>query len=94
MKLIRIDNMVRFIYGNPGTGKTQLVYSYLEKDAAEGNNALLIVPEQMTVAAERDVVKLLPPSSQLNIEVLNFSRLARFTYLASLPFRISSIIFR
>ncbi len=68
--------MVRFIYGNPGTGKTQLVYSYLEKDAAEGNNALLIVPEQMTVAAERDVVKLLPPSSQLNIEVLNFSRLA------------------
>lgn len=68
--------MVRFIYGNPGTGKTQLIYSYLEKDAAEGNNAILIVPEQMTVAAERDVVKLLPPSSQLNIEVLNFSRLA------------------
>ena len=68
--------MVRFIYGNPGTGKTQLIYSFLEKDAAEGKNAILIVPEQMTVAAERDVVKLLPPSAQLNIEVLNFSRLA------------------
>ncbi len=68
--------MVKLIYGNPGTGKTELIYSFLEKDARIGKNALLIVPEQMTVSAEREVIKRLPSSAQLNIEVLNFSRLA------------------
>lgn len=68
--------MVRIIYGNPGTGKTEYVYSFLKKDAEIEKNAILIVPEQMTVSAEREVIKRLPSSAQLNIEILNFSRLA------------------
>lgn len=74
--------MVRFIYGDPGTGKTEAVYSAIEQDALAGNSAILIVPEQMTVSAERAVIKRIPPSSQLNIEVLNFSRLANRLFRA------------
>ena len=68
--------MIKFIYGNPGTGKTELIYKMLEDDAINNRKALLIVPEQMTVSAEREVLKRLPPSAQLHIEVLNYTRLA------------------
>lgn len=68
--------MIHYVYGNPGTGKTQYIYSALMKDSEFGQKAILIVPEQMTVSAEHSVVELLPPTAQLNIEILNFSRLA------------------
>jgi len=68
--------MIKFIYGNPGTGKTTSIYSYITKDANNNVPAILIVPEQMTVSVEREVIKAIQPSAQLNIEVLNFSRLA------------------
>ncbi len=68
--------MIYFIYGNPGTGKTEVIFKRLEEDAANGKNAILIVPEQMTVTLERDSLRRLPPSAQLHIEVLNFTRLA------------------
>ena len=68
--------MLNFIYGNPGTGKTTYIYSEIVKDAKNKKQAILIVPEQFTVAAEQEVIKLIPPSAQLSIEVLNFTRLA------------------
>lgn len=68
--------MIYFIYGNPGTGKTETIFKMLEEDAANGKKAIMIVPEQMTVAMERDALRRLPPSAQLHIEVLNFTRLA------------------
>lgn len=68
--------MIRFIYGDFGCGKTEYVLSCLEKDVSEGRRAFLIVPEQMTVSMERTVLLRLPPSAQLSVEVLNFSRLA------------------
>lgn len=67
--------MVHFIYGPAGSGKTHTVFKYLEADVKQGKRAFLIVPEQETVAMERASLSLLPPSSQLNVEVLNFSRL-------------------
>lgn len=68
--------MVKLIYGDIGSGKSEYILSCLEKDAREGVSAILIVPEQQTVAAERELLERLPASAQLNIEVLNFSRLA------------------
>jgi len=67
--------MIRFIYGNHGCGKTEYIFSELNKDAAAGTPAILIVPEQMTVLAERRAAEELPADAQLNIEVLNFTRL-------------------
>lgn len=68
--------MIELIYGQPGSGKTHYILECLKKDAAEGRRAFLIVPEQMTVSAERAVLSALPLSAQLSVEVLNFSRLA------------------
>lgn len=68
--------MIKFIYGNPGSGKTEEIFRMLEKDAQNKKYALLIVPEQMTVSAERELLKRLPASAQLHIEVLNYTRLA------------------
>ncbi len=68
--------MVHFIYGGPGTGKTEFITQLIEQDAVDKQKALLIVPEQMTVSAEQSLVRRLPASSQLYIEVVNFSRLA------------------
>ncbi len=67
--------MLHFIYGPIGSGKTSVLLKYLENDIKEGKKAFFIVPEQETVAAERKIVSLFPSSAQLNIEVLNFSRL-------------------
>lgn len=68
--------MINFIYGLPGTGKTTLIKNKIADDIKSGKQALLIVTEQQTVEVERSMLKLLPPSAQLNFEVLNFSRLA------------------
>ena len=68
--------MIKFIYGNPGTGKTEEIFKLLENDAIEKHKAILIVPEQMTVAVERELLLRLPASAQLYIEVLNYTRLA------------------
>ena len=68
--------MVKLIYGDAGSGKSEYILSCLKKDAADGVRAILIVPEQQTVATEREILMRLPSSAQLNVEVLNFSRLA------------------
>ncbi len=67
--------MLHFIYGPIGSGKTTVLLKYLESDIKRGKKAFFIVPEQETVAAERKIVSLFPASAQLNVEVLNFSRL-------------------
>lgn len=68
--------MIKFIYGNPGTGKTEEIFKMLEKDAESKQKAILIVPEQMTVSVERELLLRLPASAQLYVEVLNYTRLA------------------
>lgn len=67
--------MVHFIYGPAGSGKTSALFKYLESDIKNEKKAFFIVPEQETVAVERAVVTTFPASSQLSVEVLNFSRL-------------------
>ena len=67
--------MLHFIYGSIGSGKTTVLLKYLESDIKQGKKAFFLVPEQETVAAERKIVSFFPASAQLNVEVLNFSRL-------------------
>ena len=68
--------MVEFVYGLPGSGKTSYIISRLAIDAKAGRRAFLIVPEQATVDVEGELAAALPPSAQLTVEALNFSRLA------------------
>lgn len=67
--------MVHYIYGASGSGKSYTVLKYLSIDVKNSKKAFVIVPEQETVAVERRIVSELPVSSQLDVEVLNFSRL-------------------
>ena len=68
--------MITFLYGPPGSGKTHTVLNEMKRDSENGIRSFLIVPEQETVALERRALTVLPPSAQLRMEVLNFSRLA------------------
>lgn len=64
--------MITFVYGAPGSGKTHYVFDCLKQNHSD---SYLIVPEQLTVTAERAALDALPPKAQLDFEVLNFSRL-------------------
>lgn len=67
--------MITLLYGTYGSGKTTAVLESISKDIQNGIHTFLLVPEQETVQAEHATLQFLPPSAQLNIEVLNFSRL-------------------
>ena len=64
--------MITFVYGAHGTGKTHYVFERLRESFKD---SFLIVPEQMTVTAERRALEALPPKAQLDFEALNFTRL-------------------
>ena len=72
--------MLKLILGGAGSGKTSLITEMIKKDIEEGRRAILIVPEQETVARERAMLSSLPPSAQLSFEVLNFTRLANSVF--------------
>ena len=70
--------MYRFILGGSGSGKTKKAYSDCISAAMadEGSHFLLIVPEQSTTAAEKEIVRLHECHATDNIDVLSFNRLA------------------
>ncbi len=75
MKLAKEEDMIRFIYGESGYGKTHEISNMIKKDADTGVRSYLIVPEQQAVSSERMMLEILPMSAQLELEILNFSRL-------------------
>ena len=68
--------MLTLLTGRSGTGKTRRVLEAIRRDAEAGVRAYLIVPEQQTVESERMLAAELPPSAQLTVEALNFTRLS------------------
>ncbi len=75
--------MVTLIYGNPGTGKTETIFRMVENDFLAKRKSILLVPEQMAVSAENELINRLPAKAQLYTEVLNFSRLANKVFRIS-----------
>lgn len=69
---------LRFIYGRAGSGKTYHVLNEIkEKVKAEATYPLvLLVPEQYTFQAERDLIRVLETGGILKTEVMSFRRLA------------------
>ena len=66
-----------YITGRSGTGKTSKVYSQIKEALNRGEEGLiLMVPEQFTLQAERDLIGHLGLAGLLNIEVLSLSRLS------------------
>lgn len=67
--------MITFLYGTYGSGKTTAILEQIARDTANGIHTFLLVPDQESVQAERKTLEYIPPSSQLSLEVLGFSRL-------------------
>ncbi len=67
--------MITFLYGGSGSGKTTEVLRNIKKSTDVARHTFLIVPDQEAVLAERLTLEALPPSAQLHLEVLSFSRL-------------------
>ncbi|NTW71530.1 MAG: helicase-exonuclease AddAB subunit AddB [Eubacteriaceae bacterium] len=68
--------MIAIVAGKSKTGKTTLIHSEIKRclDRNE-DHLILIVPEQYTLEAEKELIASLDLDGLLNIEVLSFSRL-------------------
>ncbi len=72
--------MIRFLYGADAVKTQGALLSHIEEHIKADERAILLVPEQETVTAERRMVELLPPAAQLIFEVSNFTRFANRTF--------------
>ena len=68
--------MVTLLYGRSGSGKSFWVSERILEGLKRGERAILLVPEQETVNAERRLACVLSDMPSVGLEVLNFSRLA------------------
>jgi len=68
--------MTELICGASGSGKGAYIIEKIKEKLGSGKKLYLIVPEQQTVIWEARVCRELPPSAALELEVVNFRRLA------------------
>ena len=66
----------RFIFGGSRSGKTYRAYTQCIEKAMHGGHYIVLVPEQASTEAEKEIVRLHPDHATDNIEVLSFNRLA------------------
>ena len=67
--------MIKFLYGNSTEKKTLKLFQSIKNDTEQGIHTFLIIPEQDVLRFEKLTLENLPASSQLNLEVVSFSRL-------------------
>lgn len=69
---------LQIISGGSGAGKTELLYKRIIKMSMERPDGrfFVIVPEQATMQAQREIVRLHPRHGTMNIDILSFQRLA------------------
>ncbi len=69
---------VNFILGPSGSGKSTRLYKRIIKESIENPNYnyFLIVPEQYTLEAQREIVTLHPNGGTMNIDAIGLNRLA------------------
>lgn len=69
---------LRLILGNSGSGKSRFLYDEIIQASIKepGQRFFLIVPEQYSLQAQRDLLTLHPRGGLFNIDVLSFQRLA------------------
>lgn len=69
---------IRYVFGRSGKGKTHYILEEIKKRLQEDpdHKLILIVPDQFTLQAERDLMEKLDLPGILKVEVLSFTRLA------------------
>ena len=68
--------MLKLILGPAGSGKTQRVFDAIRARGLKGERSLLLVPEQFSHDAERQLCAACGDGASLYSEVLSFTRLA------------------
>jgi len=71
---------LRLLYGGAGSGKSTFCLKEIGKKIDEGfeGSLILIVPEQFSFQAEKNLIKVLGEKSLLKAQVLSFKRMAHF----------------
>ena len=69
---------LQFIMGPSGAGKSHYLYQWITSESLENpeKKYIVVVPEQFTMQAQRDLVAASPKKGILNVEVHSFHRLA------------------
>ena len=69
---------LQFILGPSGSGKTRYLYDHIIQESIRHpqKQYLLLVPEQYTMQAQKDLILLHPCHGLTNVDVLSFNRLA------------------
>ncbi|WP_102401057.1 helicase-exonuclease AddAB subunit AddB [Haloimpatiens massiliensis] len=69
---------LRFIYGRSGSGKSYFCTESIKNSLSKGvnNKIILLVPEQFSFQAEKNLIQKVGATGLLNVEVLSFKRLA------------------
>lgn len=78
MKIQRGHDMIDFIFGDAGSGKSEYVYNWITEEAAKHTDTdyFLFVPEQNTLKAQREIIAHSKCHGMLNLDVLSFQLLA------------------
>lgn len=69
--------MLRILYGTAGTGKSAAIMDEIRRGADSGERYILLVPEQYSHEAERELCAVCGDGLSLYAEVLSFTGLAR-----------------
>ena len=71
---------LRLIYGGAGSGKSTYCLKEIEKRIEAGfeGSLILLVPEQFSFQAEKNLIKIVGEKSLLKAQVLSFKRMAHF----------------
>ncbi|MDO4267362.1 MAG: helicase-exonuclease AddAB subunit AddB [Eubacteriales bacterium] len=69
---------LQFILGGSGSGKTTYLYDRIIRSSVENprQQYFVIVPEQFTMQAQKDIVTMHPDHATMNIDIVSFERLA------------------
>lgn len=68
--------MLNIITGRQGTGKSRYIYERIAEDIKNKQNIYLLIPEQYSFQAEKEIIDILDTPGMIGIHVLSFSRLA------------------
>ena len=77
--------MLHVIEGPAGSGKTEKAYELLLEGAAKNRDKtyILVIPEQSSISAQKDIIDKSPNNGILNIDILSFNRLAHRIFEAA-----------
>lgn len=69
---------LQFIMGNPGSGKSHILYENVIQESMKnpGKKYIILVPEQFTMQTQKELVYRHPRHGIMNIDILSFERLA------------------